>query len=311
MENGSLPVRILCETFDLARSSYYAGLRALKRAQDKGFHDRALWVRIGEIWEMFPGLGCKKLARYMGVGKDRIGAVIARYYNPVKKRRPKKKRAANKRRNILRNITEAFINSPQKALRGNWVIRDGKNKYRKVIEPTRPYQLWTGDWKELKIPILDITAYIFIIIDAYTRQIKGYHISLIKDTCSALKAAKMAITNSCKDRLFQPDKLIMHTDQGSAYISKEYDTYWRSYKVKLSYAAPGKPTQNPYSEGIISILSRFCLSHYEFSSVVELDDVVSNFVKDYNHNWWHEHLGDISPNQRLENYRQTSLISSN
>jgi transposase InsO family protein len=310
MENGSLPVRILCETFDLARSSYYAGVKALEGREDKGCYDKALWRRIGEIWKMFPGTGCKKLAQYLFVGKDRIRGVIRKYCGSAQKKKPKKK-PENRRRNILRCITEALISNPEKVKRGNWVIRDGKNKYRKVIEPMRPYQLWTGDWKELKIHIINITVYIFIIIDAYTRQIKGYHISLIKDARSSLKASEMAITNSCKDPLFKPNKLIMHTDQGSAYISKEYDTYWKSYGVKLSYAAPGKPTQNPYSEGIISILSRFCLSHYEFSSVVELDDVVLKFVKDYNENWWHEKLANISPNQRLEHYRQTSLISSN
>lgn len=311
VENGSLPIQVLCQAFDLARSSYYAGVKALKVRDDKGWYDKKIWVGIGEIWKMFPGVGCRKLAGYLSVGKDRIRNVIRRYCGVKKKGNPKEKKSLNRRRNILRCITEALMSHPEKVLRGNWIIRDGKNKYRKVIEPRRPYQLWTGDWKELKMPILNITVYIFIIIDAYTRQIKGYHISLIKDTHSALKAAEMAVRSSLNDPLFKPDKLIMHTDQGSAYISKDYHTYWRSYRVKLSYAAPGKPTQNPYSEGIISILSRFCLSHYEFSSVAELDEIVSTFVKDYNERWLHEKLGDISPNQRLEKYRNTSLISPN
>jgi transposase InsO family protein len=180
----------------------------------------------------------------------------------------------------------------------NWILRDGKNKYRKVIDPTRPNQLWTGDWKEIKIQKINSVVYIFIIIDAYTRQITGYSVSLIKNTDGALKAAKMAVNSLKGDLLFQPDKLIMHTDQGSAYISEEYCRYWKNMRVKLSYADPGKPTQNPYSEGFISLLSRFCLRHHALDSLAELYDLVSKFIKDYNESWLHEKLDDLSPNQR-------------
>ena len=126
---------------------------------------------------------------------------------------PKEK---SKRRilNIIKLITNDLKKYGDKCKRGNWILREGKNKYRHIIDPTRPYQLWAGDWKELKIPLLGVTLYIFTIIDCYTRQLMGWELSLIKDPSSAIKAADMAIAKAKKDPLFSLRKLIMHSDQG-------------------------------------------------------------------------------------------------
>lgn len=185
-------------------------------------------------------------------------------------------------------------------------MRDGKNGYRKLLEPVRPYQLWAGDWKELKIPTTKITVYVFLIIDVYTRQVKGHYLSLIKDTASAIHACERAMSISKDDPLCDTKELIMHTDQGSAYISDEYIHYWKNQGTILSWSNPGKPTQNPYSEAMISLLSRFCLSHYEVYSLAEVDEIIGDFLTNYNAHWYHQNHEDISPNERLEVYRKSS-----
>jgi len=305
-ENRTLPKRLLCQAMNLARSSYYAGVSILARQEGRYKSDKKIWEQFGIWWQTFPGIGYRKLADYVGISFHRTRLVLRRFQGDKKRVRSVRK---PKRINILQLITKALIKYPKKVARGNWILKDGKNGYRKLIEPTRPYQLWTGDWKELRIPVMDIVVYIFIIIDVYTRQIKGFSISLIKDTSSALQAAEDAVINSQKDVLFKPDKLIMHTDQGSAYIAKEYIQFFTTYRVKLSWSNPGKPTQNPYSEGFISLLSRFCLSHHEVYSVAELDTVIRQFMEDYNKSWHHQKLGTISPNERLEAYRFSSSRS--
>jgi transposase InsO family protein len=293
-----LPIEYICKLINHTRSSYYAGLHTLAYREKKRQEDEAYLHKFKLWWKKFPGLGYEKLARYVDIGKHRAARILqefkgARVRVIVKIKPPK-------RLNVLKSITNALVNSTDKLARGNWILKDGKNKYRKIILPTRPFQLWTGDWKELKLSFLPITIYIFLIIDAHTRIITGWSIGVVKDSSVALKAAKRAVAAHVDNPLFKPRQLIMHTDQGSAYIAQDYIKYWRDLGVKVSWAAPGKPTQNPWSEGIISLLSRFCLHHFEFDSVYEADTVIGRWISDYNNHWLHSNTGDnLTPNGRL------------
>ena len=123
----------------------------------------------------------------------------------------------------------------------------------------------------------------------------GWELSLIKDPSSAIKAADMAISKAKKDPLFILRKLIMHTDQGGAYISDQYIEYWRSQGVILSTADRGKPTQNPYAESFFSILSRFWLRYKEILTVTDAKLVVSEFFSIYNSEWTHGAINNMTP----------------
>jgi transposase InsO family protein len=237
-----LTIKIVCSALELARSSFYAAKRAKIRNDAL---DNEVWEKITKLWETLPGIGYRKISEYLHIGGKRILRIL-RKYRGRKTDKPKRKSLCQFP-NIIKLITRDLVRYPEKVKRDNWILRDGKNKYRKVIEPTRPYQLWASDWKEFRIRFLGITIYIFVIIDCYTRQLKGYSFSLIKDGKAALKAAQTAIEGSLNDELFNPEKLIWHSDQGKAYFTNEYLAYLKHYKVKISMADRGKPTQNPYS----------------------------------------------------------------
>lgn len=206
--------------------------------------------------------------------------------------------------NVIKLITQALIASPEKLNRGNWILRKGKNHYRHIIDPTRPYQLWAGDWKELQIPLIKVTLYIFVILDGYTRKLMGWELSIIKDSGAAIRAGKMAICNANQDRLFNPRNLIMHSDQGSAYTSDETMTFWRKQGVILSTADRGKPTQNPYIESFFSLLVRFWLNYHELPTVIDARESITTFFNRYNMEWPHGSLNNLTPDQKLRNYRE-------
>ena len=205
--------------------------------------------------------------------------------------------------NLLIHITKALVKYPEKLARGNWILKDGKNGYRKLIEPVRPYQLWAADWKEFQVAFLGITVYIFAIIDVYTRQLKGFSFSLTKDVKTALRAAQMAVDNSRKDTLFLPKDLIIHSDQGGAYIAEERIAFWKNLGANISMADKGKPTQNPYIEGFFSIMKRFWLSQQEFFTAIEVEKSLTRFFSLYNREWKHSGIDYQTPNERLESYR--------
>lgn len=302
-DNGTLTIRLVCSTLSLARSSFYAA----KHAKNKNdLLDKQVWNRILKVWDKFPGWGYRKLAPKLKENGKRIRRVLKNYRRLSEAKKQTFNKAIDKTRkypNLIKKITQDLMANPTKLKRKNWILRDGKNKYRKVIDPTRPYQLWAGDWKELKLPLLGVTFYIFIIIDCDTRQIMGYSLSLVKDGKTSLKASQMAVSKALKDPLFKPRALIMHTDQGSAYLSTIYETYWRKLGAKLSSADKGKPTQNPYAEAFISLLVRYCLNQYELLTVSDVKQAVKRFIRLYNSEWVHGEIGYISPDQKLKQYQ--------
>lgn len=240
----------------------------------------------------------------MAVNGKRILRILKKYRGTREGASRAKDKVRVKYPNLIKRITQALVEDPWKQKRGNWILRDGKNKYRKVIEPTRPYQLWAGDWQEIRIPLFGVTFYIFAIIDCYSRQLMGWSLSLVKDGRAAVRASQMAISKVEKDPLFNPKRLIMHTDQGGAYLSAEYETYWKSLGAHLSMADRGKPTQNPYIEAFFSILKRFHFNRRELLTIAEIKKSLVRFFNLYNCRWLHGEIGFITPNQRLEEYRK-------
>ena len=301
-DNRTLTIRSVCSTLELARSSFYAARKA-KKKNDR--LDYRLWKQIKMVWKDFPGWGYRKLAVKLGVNGKKTLRLLNKYrdLNKGKNKRDKNKKQKRKYPNLIKRILNDLLDNPEKQKRGSWIIKDGRNKYRKILKPTRPYQLWQGDWKELKIPLLGTSLYIFIIIDCYTRQVMGFSLSLIKDGKTAVKASKMAIDKTKSDSLFNPRNLIMHTDQGSAYLSEIYEMFWKNLGVSLSAADKGKPTQNPYVEAFISILVRFCLTQYELLTIADAKQAIVKFIKLYNSDWVHGEIGNMAPDQKLEQYR--------
>ena len=141
-----------------------------------------------------------------------------------------------------------------------------------------------------------------MIIDAYTKQLMGWELSIIKDSQAAISASKMALETASKTPIFYARKLIMHTDQGSAYIASDYIRYWRTLGVTLSTADKGKPTQNPYIEAFFSILSRFWLKYHEFLTIYDAKEKLLDFFNRYNQEWPHGALNNLSPSQKLQEY---------
>ena len=139
----------------------------------------------------------------------------------------------------------------------------------------------------------------------------GWELSLIKDPSSAIKAADMAISKAKKDPICILMKLIMHTDQGGAYISDEYIKHWRSHGIILSTSDKGKPTQNPYAEAFFSILSRFWLKYKEILTVTDAKNVVSEFFLIYNSEWTHSGINNMTPDQKLEQFHLSLKLKIN
>jgi len=277
----------------------------VKRVNSRKANLLETWNQISQARaNFFAKEGYRKLVKRLKLPERLVRAAIKAYGSKQTKGHQKALTTSSRKiPNLIRIITQALIDNPGKLNRGNWILKTGKNQYRHLIQPTRPYQLWSGDWKEIRLPILGVTIYLFVILDCYTRQVMAFELSLTKDEATAVGVSQHAYDTAGSDSLFDARKLIMHTDQGSAYTSDGYINWWRRRGVKLSTADKGKPTQNPYIEAFFSIMVRFHLDTVELFTIADVNQSITDFIDRYNGEWLHSKINYQSPNQMLVNYR--------
>jgi len=110
----------------------------------------------------------------------------------------------------------------------------------KTICPIAPNVLWAGDFTYL--PWEGSFVYLATVIDVYTREIVGWHVGLRHTTDLVIQAFLDAYrrTGSAPQ--------IFHSDQGSEYVSGQYEKLLENLSVKASQSSKGSPWQNGYQE---------------------------------------------------------------
>jgi len=83
-------------------------------------------------------------------------------------------------------------------------------------------------------------VYLAVVMDVFTRSIRGWSLGQSLDTNLTLAALRMALT------LYIPE--IHHSDQGVQYAAQDYVDLLQKYAVQISMAAQGKPEENGYAE---------------------------------------------------------------
>lgn len=103
---------------------------------------------------------------------------------------------------------------------------------------TAPDQAWCADITYLRLGQSFI--YLAVILDMYTRAVRGWHLSRSLGQEVALIALHQALA--------QRVPLVHHSDQGVQYAAHAYIDRLRAGNVAISMADVGQPTQNAVAE---------------------------------------------------------------
>lgn len=156
-------------------------------------------------------------------------------------------------------------------------IRIGRDRFfdllrehRMLIKPRRRYVRTTNSnhhyrkWPNLvatmeihqseQVWVSDITyirkgngfLYLFLITDAYSRKVMGYHLSHKMEARGAVSALKMAISQ----RKYPQRELIHHSDRGVQYCSHNYVEALTKAGIAISMTDKASPGQNSIAERI-------------------------------------------------------------
>lgn len=121
--------------------------------------------------------------------------------------------------------------------------------------PMKAHEMWVADITY--IPTTHRHAYLFLITDAYSRKIVGFHVSDDMKVSSGLLALKKALAQKPEDAI-----VIHHSDRGLQYCSTEYTNLLQQNNCMVSMTQNGDPYENAIAERVNGILKTELISTY-------------------------------------------------
>jgi transposase InsO family protein len=118
----------------------------------------------------------------------------------------------------------------------------------KDLEINRSEQVFVSDITYIRTK--DGFMYLFLITDAYSKQIMGWELSDNLKTINAVKALKMAV----KNRKYPDRQLIHHSDRGFQYCNPVYIEELQNNEIKISMTSKYDPYENAVAERVNGIL---------------------------------------------------------
>jgi transposase InsO family protein len=154
------------------------------------------------------------------------------------------------------------------------------------LDVTRPNQVWVADITYLRLGRRFI--YLAVILDAFTRGLRGWHLSRSLDKDLTITALKMALAR-------HPAPDIHHSDQGSQYATPDY-TGLLPETTLASMAAVGQPTQNGLAERFIRTLKEEHLDYTEYQDFDDACEQLAHWLEvEYMTERIHSALGYLTP----------------
>jgi transposase InsO family protein len=140
----------------------------------------------------------------------------------------------------------------------------------KGIQAERPNQVWAADITYLRVDAEFV--YLAVIMDVFTRAVRGWHVSWTAGQNLTLAALRKALEH-------HPAPEIHHSDQGSQYAAKAYVKLLRECGTQISMAAAGKPKENGYAERLIRTIKEEEVNLSDYQTMHEAREQLGYFIK--------------------------------
>ena len=254
-------IRAACEVAELPRSSYYYRASEIEESQ--------LETAIEEIAGQFPTYGTRRVTHQLRrrpyqihVNRKRVQRIMAqkKLLRPIKR---SKKRTTDSQhpypryRNLVKDLEISF-----------------------------PDQVWVSDVTYIRLQ--HDFVYLAIIMDVFTRALRGWCLSRTLDQELTLTALKASLIKN------KPD--IHHSDQGVQYAAHAYIDLLKEHNIQISMAAVGKAEENGYAERVIRTIKEEEVDLSEYLDFADAAHQIGHFIEDvYMTKRIHSSLGYLTP----------------
>lgn len=255
---GEYPVRWLCQAVSLAPSSYY---HEPAPEGDEGLRDQ-----IEKIAARYPRYGYRRIKAELG----RQGTV------------------ANHKLVLRLMREESLLVVVRRYVRTTWSGHD-LSRFPNLVKGMvveRVDQVWSADITYIRLG--QGFVYLAVVLDIYTRLVRGWALGRGLDVSLTMRALKQALT--------QGRPQIHHSDQGVQYCAGEYVEAVLASGAAVSMAATGQPTENAHAERWIRTLKEEEVYLHEYRDYADARDNIAYFIDDvYNTKRVHSSLGYMTP----------------
>ena len=269
------PITVACEVLGCARSSYYH--QVTERPDET-----ELKVAIKTVAAEWPTYGYRRITAQLQrqgwlVNHKRVQRLM-RLMNIQAKTKRQKRRTTNSEHDFPRypNLIQG-------------------------LEIVRPDQVWVSDVTYIRL--CHGFVYLAVIMDVFTRGIRGWHLGRSLDHTLSLTALQRALAR-------HPAPEIHHSDQGVQYAATAYTQALQDVNVQISMAEVGEAWQNGYAERLIRTIKE---EEVDLSEYLDYNDAycqLGRFLDDvYMHKRIHSSLGYLTPAEFEEQWRKEQTLA--
>jgi transposase InsO family protein len=167
-----------------------------------------------------------------------------------------------------------------------------ENKLNQEFHADKINQKWCTDFTYLFLTD-GSKRYNCTIIDLHDRSV----IASITDRHITSDLAKRTLQKAIQSQKgIKPDKLILHSDQGSQFTSKEFTEFCSKLGLTQSMSKAGYPYDNAPMERYFNTLKNNLINHHYYRSEKELYEAVEEFAYvEYNHSRPHSYNNYKTP----------------
>ena len=165
---------------------------------------------------------------------------------------------------------------------------------------THPDQVWVADITYIRL--LRCFVYLAVVMDVFTRAIRGWELSRSLDhslTCAALQCA-----------LLNGRPEIHHSDQGVQYAAQEYVDSLHRVGAAVSMSDKGAAWQNGYAERLMRTIKEEEVYLSEYLDFHDARRQLGRFLDDvYMHKRIHSALGYLTPVEFESQWLSRQLVA--
>ena len=167
----------------------------------------------------------------------------------------------------------------------------GRTKTRNLFRSREPDQLWQTDITY--IPTESGMTYLMCIKDCFTKEWQGYHYSRSCMARDAIRSVENAVLMAFNGTV--PEDLLLRTDNGPQYISKEFRSAMKSLGIKLEYIQKHTPEDNGDIESFHNSIKTDYIWPNEFRDFHDASIAIGEAFTDYNECRPHSSIDYLPP----------------